>query len=267
MRKKNQGQHINGDFVLLDQTGIPKPRIMEQLDTLLHSEALENQGSEKRLLTYLVKTCLSGKVPRVRDITEALFLGPREKYISGHPRARQEAKGLRDHLADHYAKYAKPGELVFNIPQEQYGVFAPKAKAGSPQFPAPSASAIASILEPAQDAEVHQRVNVRGRIDALHPDLRPWLVVETPVGDHYPQCWVSRNTPEWENEVRIGLVQFGADEGAVYVIHLVAVTIEGDAEFYQYMKSGRDGFGPLLPRDCILLDKRRVTRRDIREPR
>lgn len=107
---------------------------------------------------------------------------------------------------------------------------------------------------------------VRGRIDVLHPDLRPWLIVETPVGDHYPQCWISRSKPDWESEVRIGLVQWGADEGAVYVIHLVAVGIEGDAAFYTYMKSGRDGFGPLLPADCLMLDKKRVTRCDIRPP-
>jgi hypothetical protein len=67
-----------------------------------------------------------------------------------------------------------------------------------------------------------------------------------------------------ENEVRIGLVTRGTDEGAVYVIHLVAVGIEGDCAFYNYVKSGRDGFGPLLPADCLMLDKKRVTRRDIR---
>jgi hypothetical protein len=249
---------------LLSQTGIPAADISRQLETLRHSEALEGMGSEKRLLSYVVEKSLADKIPRVREITEALFLKPREKYVTGHPRARKEAGRLRGHLEDHYKKYAKQGEIRFDIPPAQYGVFAPKAPTSNTQFPSPAASAIASILDPDQNAEVHQRVPVKGRIDALHPDLRPWLIVETPVGDHYPQCWISRSTPEFENDVRIGLVSWGADEGAVYVIHLVAVGIEGDSAFYTYMKSGRDGFGPLLPADCLLLDKKRVTRRDIR---
>jgi hypothetical protein len=252
------------EFAILSQTGIPAADLRRQLDTLLHSETLEGMGSEKRLLDYAVNKSLAGKAPSVREITEALFLKPREKYISGHPRARKEAGKLRQHLNDHYKKKAKPGEIQFDIPPKQYGVFAPKAPTGNTQFPAPPAGAIASILEPAQNAEVHQRVTVRGRIDALHPDLRLWLVVETPVGDHYPQCWISRGTAEWENEVRIGRVQWASDEHAVYIIHLVAVGIEGDCAFYTYMKSGRDGFGPLLPNDCLLLDKKPVTRRDIR---
>jgi hypothetical protein len=122
----------------------------------------------------------------------------------------------------------------------------------------------AAILEPADHAEVYQRVTVRGRIDGLHPDLQAWLVVGTPVGDHYPQCRVSRSAPEFEHEVRIGLLQWGSNEGAEYVIHLVAAQADGDAAFYHYLKSGRDGFGPLLPTDSQVLDSKRVTRRDLR---
>lgn len=144
-------------------------------------------------------------------------------------------------------------------------IHAPKPLARNPQATHSSKSRMVGIiLEPAEGGEVYQRVTVRGRIDALHPDLRIWLVVETPVGDHYPQCRVSRKSEQWESEVRIGLLQWGSNEGAEYVIQLVAADADGDAAFYQYLKSGRDGFGPLLPTDSTVLDSRRVVRRDLR---
>ena len=57
-------------------------------------------------------------------------------------------------------------------------------------------------------------------------------------------------------------LQWGADVSAVYIIHLVASGYEGDSAFYTYMQTVRDGFGPLLPADCLMLDKKRVPRRD-----
>jgi hypothetical protein len=256
----NKAEHddFEHELVAIRNAGIPEAAILQQVETLCRSVTFENQGNPKKLLRYLVEQAIAGNVPRASEISRVVFSSPPDS-----PLVRQEARKLRNLLALHY-ETAKEGEIRLGIPPKQYGVFAPKLATATAQFPTPPARSVARILEPAQDAQVHQRVAVRGRIDVLHPDLRPWLIVETPVGDHYPQCWVSRGAPEWEHEVRIGLAQWGADEGAVYVIHLVAVSIEGDTAFYTYMKSGRDGFPPLLPADCLLLDKKRVTRRDIR---
>jgi hypothetical protein len=248
------------EFVPLALSGIPEEESLRQVEILNRSPAFENQGNPRKLLKFLVEQAIAGKTPSAAALSKLFRPIPK----ADDEMVRTVAGELRRRLKSHYEENAKPGEIHFDIPPRQYGVFAPKAATAPPQFPTPSARAVASISEPAQDALVHQRVPVRGRIDVLHPDLRPWLVVETPVGDHYPQCWISRSSPEWEKEVRIGLVSWAADENAVYVIHLVAVSIEGDSAFYTYMKSGRDGFGPLLPNDCIFLDKKRVTRRDIR---
>jgi hypothetical protein len=252
------------EMVPLSLADIPHGEIDKQLEKLCHSEALEGKRSEKRLLAYLVRESLAGNVKRLRvpEITKALF----RRYDPGDSRVRGDAGRLRGYLDVYYASSeAKPGEIRFTIPTRQYVVHAPKTSGVSAQSRArQQARPIASILEPANNADVYQRVLVRGRIDALDVDLRPWLVVRTPVGDLYPQCRVRRASPEWEEEVRIGLLQWGADEGAVYEINLVVADADGDAEFYQYLKSNRDGFGPLLPTDCAVLDARRVTRRDIR---
>src|SRR5262249_11557585 len=131
----------------------------------------------------------------------------------------------------------------------------------------PGASGVperARILEPAAEGEVHQRVIVRGRIDSLDLDLRPWLLVKIPSDNLYPQCRVRRKEPEWEAEIRIGLQKWAADEGTVYEILLVAADVDGDSAFHQCLKENRDGFGTLLPTDCVVLDRRRVVRRDIR---
>lgn len=246
--------------VPLWQAGIAQADIDRQLEKLLHSEALEGKGSEKRLLRHLVGESLAGNGQRlsVSAITKALF----REYVPGDSRVRGDTAKLRWFLDAYYASEAGAGELRFTIPTRQYAVHAPRASA--PIDASPQARPAACILEPAADAEVYQRVPVRGRIDALDLDLRPWLVVRTPVGDLYPQCRVRRKSPEWEEEVRIGLLQWGRDEGAVYEINLVAAGADGDVEFYQYLKSNRDGFGPLLPTDCTVLDAKRVTRRDIR---
>lgn len=105
---------------------------------------------------------------------------------------------------------------------------------------------------------------VRGKIEALDLDLTVWLVIATPCGNLYPQCQVSRRVDEWEHEVRIGLLQWVSVEGAKYEILLVAVRADRDAAFYQYLKSGKDGFGPMLPTDSFVLDGKTVIRRDIR---
>lgn len=262
----DQEHRKEDEFVPLAQAGIPHPDIERQLEKICHSEALENRHAKKKLLRHLVRESLAGNVQglRVAPLTESLY-GP---YYSGDSRARVDTNKLREHLDEYYASpESEPGELRFTIPAGQYVVYTSRASgkkeaARAPRAPKPS---VAGILEPVGNAEVHQRVPVRGRIDALDLNLRPWLVVRTPVGDHYPQCRVRRDSrPEWEEEVRIGLLQWGADEGAVYEILLVAADADGDAAFYQYLKSGRDGFGPMLPTDCTVLDAKRVTRRDIR---
>ncbi|HEV2642813.1 MAG TPA: toll/interleukin-1 receptor domain-containing protein [Candidatus Elarobacter sp.] len=125
------------------------------------------------------------------------------------------------------------------------------------------------IVAPKDNEEVHQRIVVRGTIYALHSDLRAWLVVKTPVGDLYPQGRVTRNEPDWEREVRIGLAQWGADEGAVYEIHLVAAGPDADYQFDRYLRGegpSRDGLGPLWPGDATILDRTCVIRRDLRHP-
>jgi hypothetical protein len=254
-------------LVLLGQAGIPEPDIRRHVEKLCHSPAFDDRDRARELLRYLVDEALAGRVPRPADIARKLGkinFNPGESYV------RSITGDLRNYLKEHYDAPAnaptKPDEIRLIIPKQQYFILAPRATGKTTaRTPARSDShTVAGILEPDDRAEVYQRVTVRGRIDALNLDLRPWLVVRTPCGDLYPQCFVSRNTPEWEHEVHIGLVQWGADEGAEYEINLVAANADGDAAFYQYLKSGRDGFGPLLPTDSIVLDSKRVTRRDIR---
>ena len=249
--------------VPLAQAGLRKEGVDEQLKTLLHSEALERKAAVKKLLGHLVRESFAGNVENLRSRKICEFLYPRHKAAASQ--LRGDIGKLRKCLDAHYSSSeAMPGEIRFTIPEGQYVVDAPRASHPTAAPPAGRPGAAARIFEPAADAEVHQRVPVRGRIDSLNIDLRPWLVVRTPGGDLYPQCRVRRNGPEWEEEVRIGLLQWGADEGAIYEINLVAADADGDAAFYQYMKSGRDGFGPLLPTDCVVLDAKKVTRRDIR---
>jgi hypothetical protein len=251
--------------VPLAQAGIPRPEVEWQLEKLRGSRALEGKHSEKNLLEYLVRESLAGNLNRLRvpTITDELF----GKYLPGDSRARREAGKLRKHLEEYYASSAaQPGEVRFTIPDGQYVVHAPKAAGAIIQSQSQKAQEgpIARIFDPAMDAEVHQRVSVRGRIEVLNLDLRAWLVVKTPSGQLYPQCRVRRNNPNWQEEVRIGYVVWGSEEGIAFEITLVAADAEGDAAFYQYLKSGEDGFGPLMPADCEVLDTIRVIRRDIR---
>jgi hypothetical protein len=254
------------ELVLLGQAGIPEPDIMRQVETLCHSPAFDRKPRARELLRYLVGEALAGRVPRTTEIARRfgkLDFWPSESYV------RSLAGKLKRYLAAHYDAHAKPGEIRLVIPDREYFILAPRATARA-KAPIVARSGDshpeARILEPADRAEVYYCVTARGRIDALSFDLRMWLVVGTPVGDNYPQCRVSRDSPEWEHEVRIGLLQWGSNEGAEYEIKLVAAAADGDAAFYNYLKSGRDGFGPLLPSDSRVLDARRVTRRDIRSP-
>jgi hypothetical protein len=253
------------EWVLLGQAGIPKPEIDRQVETLCHSPAFDDRDKARELLRYLVDEAVAGRVPSVVEIARGAF--GRKDFDSSDPYVRSVAGKLRESLTRHYDEHAKPGEIQFKLPTGQYFILAPRARAVHHEpapFVRPDNRPVASILEPVQNAEVYQRVTVKGQIDYLSLDLRAWLVVGTPVGDNYPQCRVSRNSPEWEHEVRIGLLQWGSNEDAEYEIKLVAADADGDSEFYQYLKSGRDGFGPLLPTDSLVLDAKMVTRRDLR---
>lgn len=241
------------DFVSLGQSGIPVEDIRRQVETLCHSAALENQTNAKKLLRYLVNQAMNGKVPSADDIGRDV-LGKRY-FGFDDSQVRVETGKLRKRLDRHYASpEVQPEEIRFDIPRHQYGVFVLR----------PLRRPAAIILEPANNAEVYQRVTVRGRIDTLNPDLRAWLVVKVASGNFYPQCRVSRKSPEWEHEVRIGTAPWGSCEGLEFEIQLVAADTDGDFDFYENLKSGRDGFGFLLPSDVAVLDSRRVIRRDIR---
>jgi hypothetical protein len=122
---------------------------------------------------------------------------------------------------------------------------------------------VASVLEPDERAEVYRRVLVRGRIDSLDPDARPWLIVLAPDNFYYPQCRVSRRSPFWEAPVTIGRVQWGETDGMEFEIVLAAANVDGDFAIEAYMRNHGDGYGTRLP-DTELIATRRVIRRDIR---
>jgi hypothetical protein len=249
-------------WVPLAHSGILEKDIHAQVEILCHSASFENQGNARKLLRFLVEKAILGQKPSMKELSR-LF---RQIPIPSDNLVRNAGRTLRLALAEHYEKNAKVTEIHLDVPPYQYGVFAPKAPTGRSQAVNLDTRAIATILEPVQGAEVYRRVTVRGRIDALHPDLRPWLVIETPDGGgFYPQHWVSRESPDWEWDVYAGRAQHGIDDGGLFVIHLVAVTIDGDSIFYQFTKSGGDLFGSFLPADCIILDSKNVIRRDRRD--
>jgi hypothetical protein len=252
------------DLVPLGQAGMEDEEVKAQVETLCHSAAFERQGNAKKLLRYLVPQSLAGKNPTPREI--ALKGLGRKNYYPGDANVRNAADKLRKCLEKHYASAeAKPGEIRFYLPSETYIIHAPKSPDVNNQSPRYSKSRMVGVIvDPAEGAEVYHRLTVRGRIDALDADLRVWLVIEIPVGIYYPQCRVSRKSPEWESEVRIGFRLWGTDEGTEYVIHLVAADSDGDFHFYEYLKAARDGFGAVLPTDCLVLYSRRVTRCDLR---
>jgi hypothetical protein len=205
-----------------------------------------------------VDEALAGRVPHPTDIAAHFgkeAFDPSESYV------RTTAKRLRQHLTKYYDT-AKPTEIGLEIPHREYFVLTPR-KTGELANPGDSPP-LASILEPLEKADVYCQVMVRGRTDVLNPDLRPWLVVYAPDDCYYPQCRVSRRTPSWSYEVRIGRGDWGETEGIEFTILLVAADIDGDGEFHSYKKARLDGFGARMPTDVQVLDTRRVIRRDIR---
>lgn len=216
-------------------------------------------GEQARtLLPYLVSEALAGRVPSRAEIFRVL--GRQGEYDPADPFVRTALTRLRDRMKKHYLKRDNSG-IRFEIPEGNSIVFAPRRNASAPDKAEPP---VAAILEPAEYEEVYGTVPVRGRIDELDLDLRPWLVVLALDGFYYPQSRVSRRSPSWESEVRCGRMEWGKTDGSEFVILLVAAAEDGDFKF-QGDKEGRDlGFGTRLPTDVIVLDTRRVIRRDIR---
>ncbi len=140
-------------------------------------------------------------------------------------------------------------------------MLAPRSTATASGIALPS---IASILEPQEYDEVYRQTQMRGRIDSLDLDLRPWLVVLAADGYYYPQCRVSRRSPSWEHEVGIGRMPWGETDGVVFTILLVAVDTDGDFDFQSHMKRNDPLYSKSLPSDIKILDTRTVVRRDIR---
>jgi hypothetical protein len=178
-----------------------------------------------------------------------------------------------------YSSFANPEELRrqaardlanqanrLPIPTSKSGLDASKRGVGGLQtYPQGHGKPIGLITSPTDGTEVLQKIVVSGRIDSLHLDLRVWLVIKTPVGDHYPQCRISLDRAEWHHEVRIGRLQWGSDNGAVYEILLIATAADADYKFDQYVRgdgNSRDGFGGFLPVDIEILDSKRVVRQD-----
>ena len=258
----DERQSRTEEMVLLGQAGIPRSEIDRQIENICSSKALDGQGKTRDLLRLLVEEALAGRVPRPTEIAEKLG---KLDYEDGDPYVRTTTGRLRESLKEYYQTCARRGEIRIEVPKGQYFVLGSKArKDRRPPLADGAIQFKVSIEDPKDLVEVNHRVIVKGRIDSLDFDVRVWLVVRTPIGDLYPQCQVSRKTSEWEHEVRIGLLQWGRDEGAEYEIYLVATRADGDVAFYQYLKSGKDGFGPLLPTDAVVLDAKRVIRRDIR---
>ncbi len=237
MSRKAQPENFD-DFVLLGMAGIPEAEIHAQVERFTRSPAFEGMQMPKQLLAYLVDAALAGKVPRAAEISKDVF---QKELFPGESRVRNGLAEVRRRLEAHYAHNAEPGEIRLYIRDREYIVFAPPTARPPPFQPTPErAHSGDAILEPEDDTQVHFRTPVRGRLDALSLDLRAWLVIKIPVGLYYPQCRVSRDAPEWEHEVRIGLAGWGTHEEAVYEINLVSAGSDGDSEFYQYVKSARD---------------------------
>ena len=195
-------------FAPLAQAGLAKARVDAQLEKIRHSDTFAKKRAEKDLFKHLVEESWEGRVAGLKaaQITTRVF----GKSPLGDSRVRGETGRLRDDLDQYYAKEAKRGEIRFAIPERQYVVYAARVTDSRPDWrPGKLATgAVARILEPGIDAEVHSTVVVRGRIESLHLDLRVWLVVKEPDGPLHPQCRVSRNAPDWEAVVRIGRLSF-----------------------------------------------------------
>jgi hypothetical protein len=253
------------NLVLLGQSGIPVGAIEQQIEIITRSPAFEGKYRTKELLQYLVEQAVAGKVPRVADVARAVF--KKEQFFNDDAIVRNTLSKLRELLEEHYKEHAKAGEIQFHIRPREYLVFAPPRPTGNNSSTIRRQSNGASenyISSPENNAEVHHLTTISGRLDALSLDTHAWLVTMIPNGVYYPACRVSRETLEWEHQVRLGLGRWGTDEGTVYEVHLIAAGDDGDYQFYRYLKSGRDGFSSHMPTDCRLLDKKRFIRRDNR---
>ena len=264
MREKNDPDSFD-DFVLLGMAGIPEAEIHAQVEKLTRSPAFESTQRPKQLLEYLVNKALEGKAPRASEIARDIFR--KDELFNDDAIVRNTMNKVRDCLQTHYTQYAKAGEIRLHIRDREYLVLAPPRATSTTvsRLRLQPESALGDFIsDPENDTQVHFRTTVRGQLTALSFDMRAWLVIKIPVGLYYPQCRISRDAPEWEHEVRVGLAGWGTNEDAVYEINLVSAGSDGDTEFYQYVKSARDGFGFVLPSDCRILDTKRVIRRDIR---
>jgi hypothetical protein len=259
--------HVNEQGPLpLQRAGISHAEVESQLQKISHSKALEGKWAQKRLLEYLVRESLGGNLQRLRvaAICKTVF----RRYSPGDSRARKEAGYLRDSLDDYYASpEADPAEIRLSIPEGGYVVYAlvPPAAVIRSRDREIDRPGRAFISEPANGSEVYSRVTFRGRIEGIDLDLRLWLVLATPAGVLYPQCRVKRNNqPDWQEEAGVGRPMWGTSENVEYAMHLVTADVDGDFAFHEFLKSGRDGFGHLMPSDCRLMDSKRYVRRDIR---
>jgi hypothetical protein len=245
-------------LVLLGQAGWPEEVIRSHVREMCNSAAFDDGEQARNLLSYLVKEALHGHVLEAGDIARAL--GKRD-FGKGDPFVRSAMQRLRKRMQDYYAATPRKRGLRLELPSETYLVLAPSNDA--PES-AENIPAIVSILEPADRAEVYRQVIVRGRIESLNPDLRPWLMVLASDAFYYPQCRVSRQSPSWQYEVNIGRMQWGETDGVAFDILLAAADVDGDFDLHSYMKRNGDGYGTRLPTDVKVLKSVTVIRRDIR---
>lgn len=243
---------------MLGQAGWPKAVVDAHIEKMCTSTAFYKGDQARNLLEYLVKQAFKGRLIYPEDVA-AEALG-KLRFDARAAIVRAAMLRLRGKMHDYYETFPRKHGLRLVIPEETYLVLAPPND--SPQLSV-NIPAIASILEPVERAEVYQRVTVRGCIDSLDPDARPWLIVLAPDSFYYPQCRVSRRSPSWECEVRIGRVQWGETDGVEFDIMLAAANVDGDFDLEAYMKRKGDGYGKRLP-DTEVIATRRVIRRDIR---
>lgn len=126
-------------------------------------------------------------------------------------------------------------------------------------------SNVGHILSPENLAEVPQRLLVTGRTLKLDYDFRPWLIVEAPNRQIYPQEPLTRRLGDWMQEVRIGRVEANIDKGYGFLVMLVAAGPDASYHFEKHLRNdseSKDGLGTLKPADMIVLDSRRVIRGD-----
>lgn len=244
---------------MLGQAGWPEAVIKAHVQEMCSSPAFDDADQSRSILDYLVAEAFRGRLLYAEDIAN----GPMNRldFGKGDPSVRVAMGRLRRRMENYYAALPKNRGIRLLIPNETYLVLAPRN--GSPRLSA-DIPAIASILEPVERAEVYQRVIVRGRIDSLDPDSRPWLIVLASDAFYYPQCRVSRRSPSWEYEIRIGRMQWGETDGVEFGIVLAAAGVDGDFDLEAYMKRNGDGYGSRLPADTEVIASRSVIRRDIR---